>query len=379
MAGIYIHIPFCKQACSYCDFYFVTRNQLKDPFVDSLIGEIKHYSNTAYSEKPIETIYIGGGTPSLLPLSQLERIFVELSESFSLNTEEVTIELNPDDVNPKYLRGLKELGINRASMGIQSFNPDLLTFMNRAHTSDEAEIALESLHKAGFTSFTVDLIYGNPGQTDAMLRDDIHKLLRHDPPHISAYSLTIEENTRLGKQVDLGRIKPPDDDRVASQLDLLIDELNDAGIHQYEVSNFALPGKEALHNSNYWRHKNYLGLGPSAHSFWMDGTEAKRWQNKRDISNYLEIKPESIREEIEILSKYTLAEERLFLGLRTKWGVDLNRLVENYGYRFNSKQKEWLTDQKKKGFVIQEGDTIKLNTAGLKIADLLLIDLLSKQ
>lgn len=378
MAGIYIHIPFCKQACSYCDFYFVTRDQLKEPFLESLIKEIKYLGKTEYSEEPIETIYIGGGTPSMLTLTQIEKIFRELESSFELKTKEVTIELNPDDVTPHYLRGLKELGVNRASMGIQSFHPELLSFMNRAHTSKEAEYALDSLHKAGFTSFTVDLIYGNPGQTEEMLKKDIYKLLKHQPPHISAYSLTIEPNTRLGKQVDLGRIKPPEDDLVALQFDIVIQELEKAEIHQYEVSNFSVPGKEALHNSNYWKHENYLGLGPAAHSFWKGEGGGKRWQNKRDISLYVEEEPKSYQTEIELLGGSALAEERLFLGLRTKWGVDLRQLLKEYEYEFNTNQKEWLEGQKEKGVIIQDGNSIKLSRAGLKIADLLLIDLLSK-
>jgi len=379
MSGIYIHIPFCKQACSYCDFYFVTRDQLKEPFLDSLIEEIKYLGKTEYSEEPTETIYIGGGTPSLLTLNQIEKIFKELEASFKLRTKEVTIELNPDDVTPEYLRGLKDLGVNRASMGIQSFHPELLRFMNRAHTSDEAEYALDSLHKAGFTSFTVDLIYGNPGQTEEMLREDIKRLLKHQPPHISAYSLTIEPNTRLGKQVDLGRIKPPNDDLIASHFDIVIEELEKAGIHQYEVSNFSLPGKEALHNSNYWKHKNYLGLGPAAHSFWKGESGTTRWQNKRDISSYIEEEPKNYQTEIEILGKSALAEERLFLGLRTKWGVDLNQLSKEYEYEFNTDQREWVEGQKVKGIIIQDGNSIKLSRDGLKIADLLLVDLLSKQ
>lgn len=377
MAGLYIHIPFCKQACSYCDFYFVTRKSLIEPFTDSLIDEIQSYANTPLSDEVIETIYIGGGTPSQLSSNQLKRIFDAVDNVFQLNTTEVTMEMNPDDVTPGYLNSLLDLGVNRASMGVQSFDEEILQFMHRAHTKKEALQALENLHKAGFPTFTADLIYGNPGQTPEMLERDIDQLLQFDPPHISAYSLTVEPQTRLGKQVQLGRIKPPEDESVAEHFDLLLEKLSTAGIHQYEVSNFSKPGKEAVHNSNYWNHKNYLGLGPAAHSFWWTNDGARRWENLPDIKNYL-VRASANPDEPEDLSLQTLAEERLMLGLRTKWGVGSVELKNRYGYQFNESQKNWLDYQERNGMLTTTDDVVRLTPNGLKIADLLIVDLLSK-
>jgi oxygen-independent coproporphyrinogen-3 oxidase len=378
MAGIYIHIPFCKQACSYCDFYFITRKKLIDPFVDSLIKEIYMYRGTTYSDENIETIYLGGGTPSQLSQAQLNRIFDALGESFSLHPVEVTMEMNPDDVTPDYLKSLLDLGINRASMGVQSFDEKLLQFMHRAHTKSEALNALESLQTAGFPTYTADLIYGNPGQTLEMLDDDISQLLQFDPPHISAYSLTVEPQTRLGKQVKLGRISPPEDDLVAEHVDLLTKRFSDAGIERYEVSNFSKPGKEALHNSNYWKHENYLGLGPSAHSFWLLEEGGLRWENRSDIKKYIDGISDGISTEPEKLSMLSLAEERLMLGLRTKWGVGFDELKTRYNYELNRKQKLWMEYQRVQGMLKTDGNVLRFTSEGLKIADLLIVDLLSK-
>ncbi|PWN05599.1 coproporphyrinogen III oxidase [Rhodohalobacter mucosus] len=378
MSGLYIHIPFCKQACSYCDFYFLTRQQLREPFVDSLVREIENSRGEGYTEEPVKTVYIGGGTPSLLTENQLSRIFDALRHVFDIQAEEVTMELNPDDVTIDYLRQLRNLGINRASMGVQSFHPEILQFMHRAHTREEAMRALDALQKTGFSTYTADLIYGNPGQTQEMLRRDIRQLLEYNPPHISAYSLTVEPNTRLGKQVDLGRISPPDDEEVSVHFDIVTEELGKAGLRQYEISNFAIPGKEAVHNSNYWRHENYIGFGPSAHSFHWDGHGAVRWKNKPDLKAYLEMDFSGIREDHEVLDLHSLAEERLMLGLRTVWGVNLERLKSRYGYELNSSQTEWIEIQSGAGNLVLNKYTLTLTKQGFRIADLLTVDLLSR-
>ena len=378
MSGLYIHIPFCKQACSYCDFYFLTRRQLREPFVESLVSEIEASRVQKYVQEPVKTIYIGGGTPSLLTANQLSRIFDALQSVFDLRTDEVTMELNPDDVTIEYLEMLKGLGVNRASMGIQSFQPDILKFMHRAHTREEAIKALEALHRADFPTFTADLIYGNPGQTTEMLSRDIHQLLEFSPPHVSAYSLTVEPGTRLGRQVDLGRINPPDDEEVSVHFDIVSELLGKKGLEQYEISNFAIPGKEAAHNSNYWHHENYIGFGPSAHSFHWKGRRAVRWRNKPDLQTYLEKDFSSIREDREELSLNSLAEERIMLGLRTVWGVDLEQLKSRYGYEFSKSQGEWVESQAGAGNMVLSDHTLTLTKQGFRIADLLTVDLLSR-
>ncbi|WP_340103410.1 radical SAM family heme chaperone HemW [Rhodohalobacter sp. 8-1] len=379
MAGIYIHIPFCKQACSYCNFYFLTRKELVEPFVDALIEEILSYRSHPFSEQIIKTIYVGGGTPSLLNHQQLKQIFDALRDVFDIDAEEVTLEMNPDDVSVEYLNGLQDLGVNRASMGVQSFDPALLLFMHRAHDPSEAEQALEMLRTANFPSFTADLIYGNPGQSLDQLDRDIDRLLSYNPSHVSAYSLTVEEGTRLGKQVELGRIDVPDDDIVAEHFDLVEKKLLKKGIKRYEVSNFAMPGKEAIHNSNYWRHVNYLGLGPSAHSlFWADNG-ACRWSNKKDIKLYLSKDWDQLIDEETTLDLVDLAEERLMLGLRTVEGISPGEMKSLYGYELTEKQLEWLIGQQKEGFILLDEDHIRLSAKGLKIADYLILDLISKR
>ena len=377
MSGIYIHIPFCKQACSYCDFYFVTRHQQKQDFVDELIKEIQAKKDTRFTHEPVRTIYFGGGTPSLLSPQQVESILEAIHSVFNVGLEEITLEINPDDVSRDYLAGLKSAGINRASMGVQSFNPDLLKFMNRAHTSEEALQCLEMLRDSAFKVFTVDLIYGNPGQSLDILQQDIETILHFNPPHVSAYSLTIEPQTRLGKQVKLGRLIPPKDDTVSDHFDLVVDKLGEAGIYQYEVSNYARPGSEAVHNSNYWRHENYLGLGPGAHSFWWneDKRTAQRWSNEGNLKNYLN---EGWRNphELETLNLSDLAEERLMLGLRTKKGLDVDSLKTNYQFSLSNQQKSYLEKLQKNGKA-ELGQRIQLTTEGLKIADSILLDLIT--
>ena len=381
LPGIYIHIPFCKQACSYCDFYFKTRQQLLQPFTDALEKEILSYRNSPFSHLPVQTIYIGGGTPSLLNQSQLEQIFSAMQNVFQLEPLEVTMELNPDDVTVSYLKMIRNFGVDRASMGVQSFQSEILEFMNRTHNRNEALHALEALRTNGFPSFTADLIYGNPNQPLSMLEEDIRQLLEFNPPHISAYSLTIEPKTRLGKQVELGRIQPPDDEIVSEHSDLLYNLLGDAGIHQYEVSNYAKPGKEAIHNSSYWSHQNYLGFGPSAHSFWWDDDNSRtamRWQNRADLKFYLKNKPGDIQTDQEELDLHTLAEERLMMALRTKAGISLEELEQRYDFSFTENQLGYISRQIQKDTMSRTKNRLKMTRQGLKISDFLLVDLLSR-
>ncbi len=375
MSGIYLHIPFCKQACSYCDFYFVTRTGERDAFVKSLIEEIKSYSDTKYVQDKIKTFYIGGGTPSLLSPDQLSDIFSAIESTFKTDLDEITLEMNPDDVSAEYLKALRELGVNRASMGVQSFNPELLKFMNRAHDREEALTCMDLLSKSGFQTYTVDLIYGNPGQTLEELEEDIDQLLEFDPIHVSAYSLTIESGTRLGKQVELGRIAPPEEDKVADHFNLLNEKLKEAGIHRYEVSNYSRPGHEAIHNSNYWRHHNYLGMGPGAHSFWWD-ENATRWQNEADLRKYLEKSREEMIREREALSYQQLAEERIMMGLRTREGVTKDEMKNRYNYEFNDRQLKYLKERESEGKVELNG-SIVLTDKGITIADAIILDLIT--
>jgi len=371
--GIYIHIPFCKQACSYCDFYFLTRRELKPLFLNGLIKEIHQQSGVARGT-PVETLYIGGGTPSLLSANDIEQILEALDSSFNMKIREFTFECNPDDVSPEYLEDLKSLGVNRISIGIQSFNERILSFMNRAHTREQAVKALELIRKTGFHSFSADLIFGNPGQTAGMLENDLRLLLGFNPPHISAYSLTIEPRTRLGKMAELGRLEIPCDSMVTHHFESVQHELGNAGYEQYEVSNYAKPGQKALHNSNYWKHQNYLGFGPSAHSFtWNGSGRAKRWSNKNDLKAYLENPPET-----EYLELHQLAEERIMLGLRTSAGITTSELADRYCYQFTEQQLDWISRQREHQNLEWDQHRLQLTQTGLRIADYLVVELLSR-
>ncbi|MGM0546715.1 MAG: radical SAM family heme chaperone HemW [Bacteroidota bacterium] len=372
MSGIYLHIPFCKQACSYCDFYFVTRTSEREHFVARLVKNIYSYRDSKFAEETIETIYFGGGTPSLLKPSQIEQVMSALYDVFDVEAREITLEMNPDDVSAQFLADLKSLGINRASMGVQSFDPELLEFMHRAHSSDEAYQCMELLSQSNFEIFTVDLIYGNPNQSVSSLQKDVETLLTFDPPHISAYSLTIEPKTRLGKQVELGRIAPPKDDKVAEHFDCINQLFSSRGIERYEVSNYSVPGKEAVHNSSYWEHKNYLGLGPGAHSFWWADT-AERWENEQDLRKYLKDEDHPQKEQLTLKQ---LAEERLMMGLRTRKGVAFEELVQRYDYAISDRQMRYLNKRQEEGKLLFN-EKIVLTDKGIKIADAIILDLVT--
>ena len=351
MSGIYVHIPFCKQACSYCDFYFVTKSDQKENFVQALIAEITALEGQVFTKEVVRSVYFGGGTPSLLSPDQLGRIISELERVFRLELDELTIEMNPDNVTPYYLKSLKACGFDRISMGVQSFSKKSLNFMNRAHDRTQALQALEDIVTSSFENYTVDLIYGQPDQTSAELQEDIDQLMMFNPPHISAYALTIEHNTRLAKQVELGRVKPADDDEVADQMDLLAKILGNYGFNRYEVNSFAKERFQAKHNQIYWTHGNYLGLGPGSHSFWWPKTPvekeglmgydigffrglsteqatALRWSNPKDLMGYIHKKNEyqkSIYTLVESISELSLAEEYMWVALAwalpTTWAL----------------------------------------------------------
>ncbi len=381
MSGIYIHVPFCKQACSYCDFYFITRQEHQSAFVDALLAEIASYRESPFSREPVDTIYFGGGTPSRLHPKDFGRIFEALRHNFDTNQcSEVTVEMNPDDVTPSYLGELRRLGVTRVSMGIQSFQPRLLDLMHRAHTASEAISCMKYLQQAGFTSWSVDLIYGNPGQSLSELDDDIDILLQDPPPHISAYSLTIEPSTRLGKLKELGRLQPPEDDIVAEQFDHIGERLASAGIDRYEVSNYAREGHRARHNSHYWRHINYLGLGPAAHSFWWDsaGRSARRWYNPADFKAYIQAEPDAHFRNYEHLDLRILAEERIMLALRTSDGISPDLLHDFYDYDLNDAQKSFILQMQEEGR-LEESDALICTNEGLRIADRITLELISRQ
>lgn len=346
--------------------------------MEQMVREIHSYRDSSWADQPIETIYLGGGTPSRLSLEQLEIIFEALRAVFSLAPVEVTMEVNPDDVSKSYLRGLQTLGIDRLSMGVQSFQPELLNFMNRAHNRKQAFRSIELIQATGFRTYNVDLMYGFPGQTTESLLKDVVTFAEFGPPHLSAYALTIESRTRLGKQVEMGRLEEPEDDRVGEMMRLVNVELGLAGLDQYEVSNFSKPGHEAEHNHRYWEHIPYLGLGPAAHSFrWDDGAKsAMRWWNPRDLKAYLEADDFEALQERESLSEKTLAEERIMLGLRTRKGINRTTLRQKYGYRLSDLQEEYVQKVAESGWLVDDGERFHCTPTGFARADALAVAIL---
>lgn len=379
MAGIYIHIPFCRHACSYCNFYFSTRRDQINDFTKALLRQIQQsdFNELLGSDEFIETIYFGGGTPSLLSLKKVEDIFETLSKKVDLsNVKEWTFELNPENASLNYLESLRSIGVNRLSMGVQSFQPRLLKHMHRSHTKAEAIRAIENIHTAGFKSFNTDLIYAYPTEHIDELEDDLRQFIQMESPHISAYSLTIEENTRLNTLINKGKLEPVLDANQAEHFDRVQSVLEGAGLSQYEVSNYAKEGHESKHNSSYWSHVNYLGFGPAAHSFlWsQNGEFATRWRTAEDLSAYISQNGHMPKVEMVELSLQELVEERIMLGFRTQKGLDIRELRGTYKWELGKKQANLLKEWESKGIIknsYSSAEKIQLSPKSLQIADYL--------
>jgi oxygen-independent coproporphyrinogen III oxidase len=366
MAGIYIHIPFCKKICSYCDFYKVIAPEDKSVLLDAIISEA--VKRTGYLEgENISTVYLGGGTPSVLSTDEVNRILNSLYKIFRIDDDcEITAELNPDDVDPVYLGGLKNAGVNRLSLGIQSWRDEDLKFLHRRHNAARAEQALSDSLNAGFGSVTVDLIYGLPLLTTPQWEKTLEKTLSFGINHISAYHLTVEEGTLLGKLKKQGHLTETDEEESTSQFNALIEMTEAAGFIHYEISNFGKEGCFSRHNTNYWKQVSYLGLGPSAHSF---NKFSRQW-NVRDIKKYIagvnENKPYWEKEELGIKTRFN---EYMMTSLRTMWGADLDYIEsifekEGYDYVVNLSSK-FISY----GLMKQSGKSLILTTQGKMISD----------
>lgn len=372
MAGLYFHIPFCKQACHYCDFHFSTNQTLKSELINQLATELTLQKDYLQGE-PIETIYLGGGTPSLLSAHELDILFTSIQKNYKVATDvEVTLEANPDDLNPEKLSEMKSAGVNRLSIGIQSFDETVLKFLNRAHTSTEALNCVENARKAGIQNISIDLIYSIPGQDEETLQKNLATALSLLPNHISAYSLTMEEKTVFGRWANKGKLQAMEEDQSAQQFELVMDSLTQSGFQHYEISNYCLPGFQSKHNTSYWKGKKYLGLGPSAHSY--DG--ATRQFNISN--NHLYIK--SIQKGIlpydrEELTSENKINEYLFTSLRTEWGCDLNYLKNQFGYNLASQNKPYLNQLLASDLIELKDDTITLTRTGKLLADRIASDL----
>lgn len=326
MAGIYIHIPFCKQKCSYCDFHFSTNLQHKSNLIQAINKELEIRKNEIST--PLETIYFGGGTPSILSKIELESIFETIYKNYSTkNLKEITLEANPDDLNKEKLNFLKSTPINRFSIGVQSFFEEDLKLMNRAHNAQEAETSIKLAQDFGFENITIDLIYGSTTTTNEMWKQNLQKAIALNVPHISSYALTVEEKTILDHQIKKGITKPVDEDCQNEQFQLLVDTLTSNDFIQYEISNFGKEDYFSLHNSNYWKGIHYLGIGPSAHSY---NGKTRAW-NIANNSKYIQtINENKLPQEIEVLNKVEQFNEMIMIGLRTIYGIDLNRINSEF-------------------------------------------------
>ena len=329
MAGVYVHIPFCASRCSYCDFFSTLRlDEVGHDYVEALIAEAR-LRKAELNGEPVKTLYMGGGTPSQLPLPLLARLIDGLKATLDLNAvQEFTLEANPDDVTPEWSAAVRALGVNRVSMGVQSFQDAVLRLVGRRHTARQAIDAVASLRHAGIDNISIDLIYGLPGQTLETWAESVRQAVDLRPQHISAYGLTYEPGTRLWQQRECGEVVEASEDQYLDMYRVLVGLLQVAGYEHYEISNFALPGYRSRHNSSYWNETPYLGLGAAAHSY--DGT--MRRSNPADLCGYIRrITSGQPACQVEDLAWWERYDERVMLGLRTADGVDAHRLRSDFG------------------------------------------------
>lgn len=362
MSGIYVHIPFCKSRCIYCGFYSTTGLSLQRRYVEALCREYELRRNSM--SHPPTTIYLGGGTPSTLPYSCLEKLFDTLGSA-----AEVTLECNPDDVTEEFAQSLRRLPVNRVSMGAQTFSDDRLRFIGRRHTSQQVPQAVERLRHAGIGNISIDLMYGFPGETLNDWLSDINNVLSLQVEHLSAYALTYEEGTPLYKLLEHGRIQPIDEELSRAMYYSLVDRLTTAGYEHYEISNFARPGCRSRHNSGYWNHTPYLGLGAAAHSF--DG-HRRQW-NVADIVQYMEgVESGQMVTESELLDGNTFYNDLIMTALRTSDGLSLERLDNR---RYCLQQAQRYIDG---GLLVydKKANRLRLTRDGLFVSDMVMADLM---
>ena len=373
MAGIYIHVPFCKTRCAYCDFFSTTLGELKSRFVDAACSELQFRQDYLKSE-PIRTIYFGGGTPSQLSEAHLNQLFTYLEKTFDLSTcMEITLEANPDDLTDDYVRMLTTQPINRLSLGIQTFHNDTLQLIHRRHTAQEAIEAVGRCQQAGFTNLSIDLIYGLPNETPEHWLSDLQTAISLDVPHISAYHLTYEPGTHLWQMLQRGEIAEASEETSLTLFHMLCEELDKAGYEHYEISNFARSGYRSLHNSAYWHEVPYLGIGPGAHSF--DG-ESREW-NVSSLQRYIEALESGGRDfERESLDKSMRYNEFIMTRLRTCEGIPLKTLQQRFGIKFYNYCIRLAASLLKQGLLLQQDDSLKLSQEGIFVSDGIIAELM---
>lgn len=373
MAGIYIHIPFCKQRCTYCDFYTQVAPQMTPDLVNALCREMEMRSDYNQHET-IDTIYFGGGTPSLLSASQFNLIFAAIFSYYTVAPDaEITFEANPDDLSPEFFSEIRNLPFNRISMGIQSFDDNELKAINRRHSGEQAVNAVYYAREAGFKNISIDLIYGLPGQSIEDWEKQLDKGLSLQPEHISVYGLTYEKGTKLWKQREKGLIEVVDEDRMIEMYEMLIDKTAQAGFEAYEISNFAKPGHRSRHNSAYWKLTPYTGLGPSAHSF--DGI-LRQW-NISSTRKYIDAMQEGNlffeKEELNDTDKFN---DFIMISLRTREGLNFETIKQIFDSKYTEHLKSFAQKYIDSGHIISENKRLFLSLKGIHISDAIISDLM---
>lgn len=366
MAGIYLHIPFCKKACHYCDFHFTTSRKYKNELLHAMMLELD-LQQKYLGQTSIETIYFGGGTPSLIGAGEIQRLIDKIHQLYIVSPDaEITLEANPDDLDTASVQALKYTTINRFSIGIQSFFEEDLLWMNRAHNAMEADSSVKRVQDAGFENITLDLIYGYPLLSDEKWKSNIQKVIALGIPHVSAYAMTVEAKTALASFITKGKQPAMNESQSARNYLSLIETLSNAGFEHYETSNFAKPACYSKHNTNYWKGVSYLGIGPSAHSF---NGETRQW-NISNNSKYIDgILKGEIPAEKEILSTENRVNEYIMTSLRTQWGMDLIEIENKFGPDYKKQIENQLRQFVEKNHVILKNNIVTLTTEGKLFAD----------
>ncbi|MFN0031411.1 MAG: radical SAM family heme chaperone HemW [Flavobacteriales bacterium] len=366
MAGIYFHIPFCKQACHYCDFHFSTSKQGMAELLQAMLREME-LRKDYLQQQPINTLYFGGGTPSLVPISDIQYLIDKAHQLGVVNADaELTLEANPDDLTHKKLQELRKAGINRLSIGVQSFDDSVLQWMNRSHKSSQSEYAVKASQDAGFENITIDLIYAVPVQSDEVWKENLRRAFELNVPHISAYNLTIENKTYLGHLHKKGKLQEVDQEEAATQFLMMLEMMMANGFEQYEVSNFCKEKKYSRHNTAYWQGTHYLGIGPSAHSY---NTETRQWNVANNAQYTRSILKNEVPAEIEVLTREMKINEALMTGLRTMWGVDVQHLKQLHQFDVMLENKEQIEMLIEQADMKLENGNLVLTTSGLLKAD----------
>lgn len=366
MAGLYIHIPFCRQKCHYCNFYSLATKKFRPEIVRSIQKEMELNRNF-FGDNPLNTIYFGGGTPSLLNADQLDEMLKKAGNIFRIATDaEITVEANPDDISEDWLASLRQTPVNRLSIGIQSFRDEDLQYLNRIHSANDAIRGIHLAKHHGYTNFSVDMIYGIPTLSDRQWIENISRALELEIPHISAYALTVEMGTALDHFIRKGKYTPVEDEKSAGQFQIMMEMMGAAGYEHYEISNFALPGSYSRHNTSYWTGEKYLGLGPSAHSY--DGA-ARRW-NVANISDYLDgVEKGNDYYGFETLTKTQQFNEYMMTSLRTQWGIDTELARSRFGENFLNHLLKEIKLPLQQGLLIIQDHKITLTKQGKLYAD----------